>query len=1461
MDEETKPAPVPIAAHKALLLGASAYDDHPRIASLPFVPEDLQRLADALRERGFASAEIPESPRGTTRNFLTAQLTRFLRGASPDDSLLIVLSGHGMHHDGADYLIPEDAEMDVPHFEESCVRIDWSRELELSPAAQVIFLVDACREGVAQDAMSGGGPPGMRAWGTHEIATNLRRKVAYVYACSPGELALYVRHSDVAEGDSFSLFSRAVSEVVKERPGALDLAAFETAVQERVTALRASYARTRPPQTVRVLTDTDKRTFPVLPGPTRDAGEHPWVRVVARHAAWERVPELWRDEARSGALTLASRLAESYEEAASALRDDPWHDGELAERTSVRTAFLVGRMRRDEELSPTEAALIALLPLVSQALWARETATSPLAPSFVQGYPRLNRRLEGGGPVPEIEWWLRHRASLRRPEMYAPDALKSLLGDDGYEGVTSSRLIRLLKDQRSAPFGPPGDDLTDGVPVAPSTAYEHEVRERLVAALTKTGHALAIDPVDLPEVVVEHVGISDSVDLSELLRTLRKSEWIASGVGRALSAVCEHPAVQIALQEHAGRVDELLRGVNGAAGKADPVASLPPFANPDRVRLSGNTPADLSSGIRFHLAEDRVQELLIGEDLYGDAGLAVRELYQNALDACRYREARTEYLRRSGTDLPAWDGGISFTQGVDERGRPYLDCADNGIGMGVEELSHTFSQGGSRFVDLPEYVEESAEWSRLDPPVELHPNSRFGIGVLSYFMLADEITVHTCRLDRDGRPGRELRVTIAGPGNLFRVEDVGQGREAGTRVRLHLTRRAARRSCVDQLLSVLWVAQYATRAVHGSRVQDWEPGVLCGEAVEVRRRQQEDSSPQRCQPSSRPDLWWAEDNGLVLADGLAPPPGPQPHVELHGMVINLTDRDAPRLSVSRRETLAFDAPLVRLRALDALPSLFGPLAREFVTPMWLNAITHNDPLLADAMTTYMEEHSIDWPSAPQRPFTGVGVFPPDGLLRPLTTGYDPHMDDDDVPWHLDSDGTVPVVEALPAYLLRRRLGTLLCATGEAVPGSPWIARPSDLHLLTGLRAALRGWENALASVPHPDGFGDSIQRALQALGWLDTTVPVPPSAVFQRVWATRRPARYVVERLKHLDHTVAPMGAALDVTPEDVPLLRPFSPTDDWLTPGIELSRAQISFSAAQAGVTPAEAADRLRQLGFGTAEGEDEGDRSGRTHQSADEAAILHATWDLPVRGDRTGDTAVPLARIVQAAHRTGHPIHSVHRVLGEAGFRPAPEATSLGLLSDDDNTVLSEVLPLDFPVPIGPIWHAATRLNRDVRDVAGRLRELGYTVPDPIPTPWTTHPDLAAEALHLQARLPQALRRQLATGAAIHEDTLDSLTRRIRSRSFDREPAALFLSILGYETAPEPPASPRSNPQISLLTGELTARKGYGENPSPRIAPGHMTLRDLALAAAHNHTTLREAAEVATDLGIRHDIEDWFS
>ncbi|KJS58736.1 hypothetical protein VM95_31490, partial [Streptomyces rubellomurinus] len=154
-----------------------------------------------------------------------------------------------------------------------CIAIDWKQELQETAAAQVLFLVDACRQGI-RDAM--GPPPG---WSPSKMRAVAGRKVARLYACAPGELARFVpaEESTAQGGDgSFSLFSRAVREVLVSHEGPLDLSELRAGVQERVSALHREHRKPGRPQEVRVLTEAVHAEFVVV-----GALKVPAVPVVA----------------------------------------------------------------------------------------------------------------------------------------------------------------------------------------------------------------------------------------------------------------------------------------------------------------------------------------------------------------------------------------------------------------------------------------------------------------------------------------------------------------------------------------------------------------------------------------------------------------------------------------------------------------------------------------------------------------------------------------------------------------------------------------------------------------------------------------------------------------------------------------------------------------------------------------------------------------------------------------------------------------------------------------------------------------------------------------------------------------------------------------------------------------------------------------------------------------------------
>ncbi|MBP2064396.1 hypothetical protein J2Z30_005419 [Streptomyces iranensis] len=151
------------------------------------------------------------------------------------------------------------------------------------------------------------GPAGIEGWSRRKREAAQHRKVAYVYACSPGQFALFVQEGETVRdgtdigtspGESFSLFSRAVCDVVTNLPHTMHLAEFEEATQQRIAELHTAYRKSRPLQRIRVRTDAEKSGFLVLPGPVRDA-----LKDVS--------------------VSLAAHLSVTYETSVGSLREDP----------------------------------------------------------------------------------------------------------------------------------------------------------------------------------------------------------------------------------------------------------------------------------------------------------------------------------------------------------------------------------------------------------------------------------------------------------------------------------------------------------------------------------------------------------------------------------------------------------------------------------------------------------------------------------------------------------------------------------------------------------------------------------------------------------------------------------------------------------------------------------------------------------------------------------------------------------------------------------------------------------------------------------------------------------------------------------------------------------------------------------------------------------------------------------
>lgn len=156
-------------------------------------------------------------------------------------------------------------------------------------------------------------------------------------------------------------------------------------------------------------------------------------------------------------------------------------------------------------------------------------------------------------------------------------------------------------------------------------------------------------------------------------------------------------------------------------------------------------------GKQFTLQQNKIIKLLMGVGLYKDPYASLRELYQNAMDACKCMQHKEQALGRE------YHGQIEFGLESDEA-NTYLYCSDNGVGMTDYVIENYLLKIGNSYYKSSDFYREQATWN-----TDFVPTSQFGIGILSCFMIADRIEILTKTIDEK----EVLACCIDGPQEFF----------------------------------------------------------------------------------------------------------------------------------------------------------------------------------------------------------------------------------------------------------------------------------------------------------------------------------------------------------------------------------------------------------------------------------------------------------------------------------------------------------------------------------------------------------------------------------------------------------------------------------------------------------------------------------------------------------------------
>lgn len=308
---------------------------------------------------------------------------------------------------------------------------------------------------------------------------------------------------------------------------------------------------------------------------------------------------------------------------------------------------------------------------------------------------------------------------------------------------------------------------------------------QLVAVILRLADILDFDAKRTPSVLFSHLFVRNPISIKEWNKHRAIEAWSINEDLIQFHAKCKHPAIEASIHDFCDIIDNELSACNNiissindfdrGQGKKHSI-NIPFKVDRSKIETKKNIsgkPLYLYQKAQFNLSKSQVIDLLMGTKLYGDPEVALRELLQNSIDACLLRSA----MEKSWGNLYEPEIRIKYST---ENNEDILEVIDNGTGMDQYIIDNYYSKVGASFYKSPDFYELKSK-----SKAEFTPTSRFGIGILSCFMVADTLVVDTRRVYAPHDSSEAINITIEGQESIFWIKQ-GQREIPGTSTKLFL---------------------------------------------------------------------------------------------------------------------------------------------------------------------------------------------------------------------------------------------------------------------------------------------------------------------------------------------------------------------------------------------------------------------------------------------------------------------------------------------------------------------------------------------------------------------------------------------------------------------------------------------------------------------------------------------------
>lgn len=177
--------------------------------------------------------------------------------------------------------------------------------------------------------------------------------------------------------------------------------------------------------------------------------------------------------------------------------------------------------------------------------------------------------------------------------------------------------------------------------------------------------------------------------------------------------------------------------------------------------------------IQFEFDRMRMFEILSDDIYQGNPFIFIRELLQNAIDAIDFR---AEALAKQQIFFTP----IIKISSIETKDFYIIEISDNGIGMDEYVIRNYLALVGRSYYRSQDFQKEQ---------LNLDPISKFGIGILSCFMLSDYIEIETFKDPNLSKIKEPLKISIPAKENYFKIQKNSNEYSIGTKFKVFLDKK------------------------------------------------------------------------------------------------------------------------------------------------------------------------------------------------------------------------------------------------------------------------------------------------------------------------------------------------------------------------------------------------------------------------------------------------------------------------------------------------------------------------------------------------------------------------------------------------------------------------------------------------------------------------------------------------